>query len=396
MKKVKGILILLTVALAFTVFIAQSQAREEFKLGITLPLSGPGSSYGIPTLHSIEMAVEEINEKGGVTVAGKQYDFKLVVYDDKCTPTEGLNVLEKLISRDRVKVILGPVCSGNISALAPKIGDRVIILTVGTVVSDYTQIGNPNIFRPHVSVQSVSGDMTNFLINDLGIRTVGICAGKSSWSTELLPVYKERFPKAGGKVWAEWVDLGSKDLYPTLTSLWSHKPDAIGHFGYPPQAALTFKQIHELGFTPKHRFSISSGGAADFLRVTSADILEGIYDLMAASIESRIEAGNKRAAEFKKTFMERYKIEPLWGAGCNGYDVVYIVKHGLENAGSVTDLVKIRTGLQSIGEVPEAINDYPAVNGRIWNEKNEAYFQGAAREFHNGEFRLIRFLGAFK
>ncbi len=378
------------VAYSFFLPTGSLEAAEEFKIGVTLPLSGTGSTYGIPQLDEMQMAVEEINSKGGVTVAGEKYTFNLVVYDDKCTPAEGVSVLEKLISRDKVKVILGPVCSNVITATAPKIGDRVIIMTTGTVTSGYTELGNPNIFRPHTSCVATTQAAIDFMTQDLGVRNLGFLAAKIQFSYEILPMLEKEFKREGRKLAVDWVDLNATNAYPQLTALGANKPDAIFYAGYPDQGALMLKQMYELGIKPKNRITWTSGTTEQFLAVASADILEGFYDVAATTLELLIQLKNQKAIEFDKKFRKKFGVAPSSPGGMKSYDVVYMVAKALEKAGSVTDLVKIRTALQNLGRFPEMVLDYPTVNGKIFNAKNEVYFGAAIKQFRKDKMELVK------
>lgn len=381
------------VAFSFFSFLGKSEAAEEFKFGVMLPLSGAGSTYGIPQLNAIKMAVEEINGRGGITVAGKKYVLSPIVYDDKCVPAEGVTTFEKLVNFDKVKIILGPVCSGNVMAIAPKVSDRAILMTTGTIVSAYTELGNPYIFRPHTSVKNIINALLEFLTKDLDIRSLGMVASKNPVTIEQINIIGDKFKKEGRSLWVEYCDMKATNLYPQITSLAKKKPDAMYPAGYPDQTALTYKQMHELGFAPKYRISTSAGSAEEFLRVTTADILEGCYEAGAATLDTVIQSGSVKAMEFYKRFKEKFGIAPSSPAGTNSYDVVYIMAKAVENSGTVTDLKKMRVALQNIGKVEQTILDYLVVKGKIFNEKNEIYAGGALRQFRNGEFKFIKFIG---
>ena len=391
-RKVIGLVLFVVLTFVFFMFSGQSQAAEEFKFGVCAPISGAGSTYGIPQVNGIKMAVEEINAKGGITVAGKKYILSPVLYDDKCVPSDGVTVFEKLVNFDKVKLILGPICSGNVMAIAPKVGDQVILMTVGTIVSGYTELGNPNIFRPHTSVKNIDKGTVDFFIKDLDIRSLGIVASKNPVSFEQMKDIEEAFKKGGRNLSIEYCDLQTTNLYPQITALATKKPEAICFGGYPDQAALAFKQMHELGLSPKYRLSLASGTAEEYLRIVSAEVLEGCYLVAAASIDAVIQSGSKKASEFSKKFREKFGIGPSWPAGCNSYDVVYIMAKGLENGGSITDLGKMRTGLQNIGKVEQTIIEYPTVNGKMFNEKNESYIGGAVSQFRKGQFIFNKFI----
>jgi branched-chain amino acid transport system substrate-binding protein len=88
-------------------------------LGSALSLTGKYSSNGIDTQHGYELAVEKINEMGGVTVGGKQYKLEVRYYDDESTPARTAQLLERLIEQDGVQYILGPYSSATTLAAAP-------------------------------------------------------------------------------------------------------------------------------------------------------------------------------------------------------------------------------------------------------------------------------------
>jgi branched-chain amino acid transport system substrate-binding protein len=391
-RNVIGLVLFVVLTFGFFTFFGQLQAAEEFKFGVCAPISGAGSTYGIPQVNGIKMAVEEINAKGGITVAGKKYILTPIIYDDKCVPSEGVTVFEKLVNSDKVKIILGPICSGNVMAIAPKVGDKVILMTIGSIVTGYTELGNPYIFRPHTSAKNINKGTVIFLTKDLDIRNLGIIASKNPVSFEQIQAIEEAFKKEGRNLSIEYCDLQTTNLYSQITSLTAKKLDAFAFCGYPDQAALTLKQMNELGFNPKYRLSLASGTVDEYLRIVSAEVLEGCYEVSSPTIDVWIQSGSTKALEFYKRFKEKFGIGPSGPAGCNSYDVVYIIAKGLENAGTITDLVKMRTALQNIGKIEQTVIDYPIVNGKMFNEKNEVYFGASIRQFRNREFKFIKFM----
>ena len=381
-----AILLLSTFFSALTV-IQPAQAADELKFGVIAPRSGPGSNYGVSMINGIEMAMEEVN--GKITVGGKEYKLVPIIYDTKCNPAEGVAALEKLIHRDKVKIILGPLCSGVTSAVAPKIGNQVTCMVLGSIVSDYTKLGNPNIFRPSASVDSCKTGITDFLTKGLEVQNLGILAGKSSWSPELIEPIEERFKSEGRKLSVEWYDLRTTNMYPQLTSFGRKGVEGVLVTGYPAQGALMAKQAKELGMMLRYRLSFSSGTTEEYLKLASADLLEGFYDCGAAPLGAYIDAGHARAAEFEKTYKAKFGIGTSWPSGCNGYDVFYILKAGLENAGTVTDVAKMSAAIHNLGRIPETIIEYRLVNGKMFDNQNNAYMGGAIRQFIEGRFRFI-------
>ena len=109
-------------AAAFAVAAAPASAKVEGEtiiLGSAISLTGKYSTNGIHAQNGYELAVEKINEMGGVTVDGKSYMLDVVYYDDESTPARGAQLAERLINQDGVQYMLGPYSSGLTKAIAP-------------------------------------------------------------------------------------------------------------------------------------------------------------------------------------------------------------------------------------------------------------------------------------
>lgn len=88
-------------------------------LGAAISLTGKYSTNGAHTRRGYDLAVEQINAAGGVTVDGQAYKLGIIYYDDESTPARGAQLAERLIQQDGVTFILGPYSSGLTRAMAP-------------------------------------------------------------------------------------------------------------------------------------------------------------------------------------------------------------------------------------------------------------------------------------
>src|SRR4051794_8193366 len=118
--------IFLSLTLALSVFLSfacvdksgtktAGPAGDTIKVGVYGDLTGQTSSFGQSTKNGIELAVDEINNAGGVN--GKK--IQLVVEDDQGRPEQAKTVVSKLINQDKVQAVLGEVASTNSLAAAP-------------------------------------------------------------------------------------------------------------------------------------------------------------------------------------------------------------------------------------------------------------------------------------
>ncbi len=112
-------------------------------LGEVGSLTGSEATFGISTRDGIELALKEANQAGGVK--GKKVAVR--VYDDQGKPEEAANAVTRLISQDRVKLILGEVASSNSLAMAPKCqSGQVPMITPSSTNPKVTAVGD-YIFR---------------------------------------------------------------------------------------------------------------------------------------------------------------------------------------------------------------------------------------------------------
>ncbi|WP_425403886.1 amino acid ABC transporter substrate-binding protein [Hwanghaeella sp.] len=100
----------------------KAQAKVEgdtIVLGSAISFTGKYSTNGIHAKNGYDLAVQKINEAGGVNVGGKNYKLEVRYYDDESTPARTAQLLERLIQQDGIQYILGPYSSATTKAAAP-------------------------------------------------------------------------------------------------------------------------------------------------------------------------------------------------------------------------------------------------------------------------------------
>ena len=110
---------LATVALAAVPTAVSAQECEELVLGAALSATGIYASNGNNTKNGYEFGVKKVNDAGGVKIGGKCYHLKITYYDDESTPARAAQLVERLISQDKVKFVLGPYSSPMTKAILP-------------------------------------------------------------------------------------------------------------------------------------------------------------------------------------------------------------------------------------------------------------------------------------
>ena len=206
-KKLRLASALLGVAMLGSVFAGcgnDKAASDEIKVGVNIEMTGNQANYGNAGLEGIRLAIKEANEAGGIN--GKK--ITLVEADSKSEAAEAVNAATKLISDDKVQVILGPAVTANVIAesqvatdnKAPVIG---FAATNPDVTVENGQV-KPFIFRSCFIDPQQGTVMAKFATKELKAKTAVMYIDSSSdYSKSLGKVFKETFEAAGGKVLME-------------------------------------------------------------------------------------------------------------------------------------------------------------------------------------------------
>lgn len=113
--------IILLVAVFFTLVFCQcsqavQQKTETLTIGVTLALSGPASGTGILQKKAIEALSEDFNKAGGLVIKGQRYNINTIIEDDKYSAEGGRAAYEKLITRDKVTIIINTIGAAPVMA----------------------------------------------------------------------------------------------------------------------------------------------------------------------------------------------------------------------------------------------------------------------------------------
>ena len=156
-------------ALALALAATPALAQDKVKLVTIAELSGPGATAGTNWKSGIELAVEEINAKGGIL--GRKID--LVAYDTQTNPANARAAVQRAID-EGTHAVLGPVYTGSIMA-SMQIAQRAEIaqLAAGDGTA-YTAQGNPFIFRTSLSQSAAMPKIAAYLKDQVKAKSVAV------------------------------------------------------------------------------------------------------------------------------------------------------------------------------------------------------------------------------
>lgn len=318
---------------------------EEIKIGALLPLSGDGAKYGEEARNGIELAIQDVNSSGGVNGAR----IRIIYEDDEGTQKGAISGFNKLVTAQKVAVVIGPMYSSTTLAVAPIAErNRIILLSPSASSPDVTEAGD-FVFRNWPSDVFEGGKMARFAYTELGVRRVALLAVNVDYGVGLAEVFKGEFTRLGAEIVAEEkYDQGASDFRTQLAKIKAVAPEAIYLPGYYTEIALILKQARELGF--KLRILSCVGFDNPKGLELAGDAAEGVIFARPAYDPASVE---EPVASFVSSFRNKYGIEPGTYAA-HAYDALKIVAKAIAEGGSTSHGIK---------KALYRIKDFPGVTG---------------------------------
>lgn len=224
---------------------AKPTDSDTLLLGVATSLTGGQATFGISTRNGIDLAVKEVNAAGGVK--GKKLEMR--VYDTQGKPEEAAQSVTRLITQDKVLIILGDVASSNSLAMAEKAqAAGVPMITPSSTNPAVTEKGD-HIFRVCFIDPFQGFVMAKFARETLKASKVAVLQdNKSAYSIGLTEVFTRKFTEMGGKVTTtESYSQGDSDYRAQLTAIKKAAPEAIYVPGYYSEVGVIARQAKELG-----------------------------------------------------------------------------------------------------------------------------------------------------
>jgi len=292
----------------------------KIRIGMMLPYTGTYAQLGVAITNGFKLAVAESGGKLG----GREIEYFTV--DDESDPSKATDNANKLVTRDKVDVLIGTVHSGvemGIVKVVRESGTLHINPNAGAGAATGALCA-PNIFRTSFTNWQPAYPMGKVLA-DRGIKKVVTLTWKYGAGEEAIEGFKEGFTKAGGTVVKElYLPFPSVEFQPLLTEIASIKPDAVFVFFAGGGGIKLIKDWKAAGLKGKIGL-FGSGFLTD-------GILEALGD-EAEGIETTLHYGDGIETPKNKTFRlnyaKTYKLQPDVYA-VQGYDAGLLLAAGLK------------------------------------------------------------------
>ncbi len=360
-----GVFIFAIIALSETRQKSDSHSR---KIGAALALTGDAAPWGAESLRSAQLAIDEINHKGGIN--GDK--IELVVEDMKSSTQGGVVVVTKLVNVDGVQAVMITWLDSYAGAESPAPDDLLVISQDAAIESVNTPTNHQNVYslwyRTSDKARVTLDDMSNSNVKDLFV-----ILQRDSYYSKLLEFLEQEALKQGIKIIGKEMLDPSDDARTTVAKISERKPDAVFFGSYDEALSLNFfKRYYESTQTKARlygdEFIEQNIGSSNF----SPSWLEGISYYVPATIDPI----------FVDKFKKQFDREPKFSAGTT-YDTIYVIaKYLSDHPGNIPSYMKstkfqtVTYGEIGFDEIGGVIADKPAItmkkilNGKMVGSEN--------------------------
>lgn len=334
--------ILATLLLMAPTLVLAGQA-DPVRIGVIQPLTGNGAYQGTNLLDGIKVAVDEINERGGILNGRK---VEIVVEDGQCNPAASTAASKKLIGAGH-KVILGELCSSAAHAvLEVTKKENVIHVAPLSYSPGLTEQGARYFFRTSSNSVIIARGFAEFIAkNEKPGSTIAILVVNDDWGRSDAAAFAKEFERLGNPKVAfnGTFNFQDTDFSTVLSKIKALKPNAMYMVARDPQNSQIVNQMAALGMRGIGIYGSENNYSPSFLKGAGKSG-EGSYSVVPWTPDLSDPASLHFKAQYKKKFGK--DVEQTFSH--SGYTGMWVTALGIDKAGTDTDMEKIRAAMEKL------------------------------------------------
>ena len=347
MKK-SAVLIVLLVILSLGAGGCSKEDASRIKVGVIAELTGDIPAVGASCKNAAEMAVQEVNDTGGIQLGDKKYSIKLIIEDNAGKADQSASSAQKLITQNKVTAIVGPNAS-RYALPAAEIAEsgKVVLITPWSTAPKTTldsRTGAPKkyVFRSCFIDPFQGGVLAKFTLNDLKLKKAAVLYDVASeYNKGIAEIFKDVYEKNGGKIVAfETYTTNDKDFSSQLTKIKKAGPDIIFLPNYYSEVPLQIQQAKRLGITVPF-IGADAWGSSDLIKLCGTDCNDYYFSTHYAA-----DAATETTRKFIANYQAKYGATPDDVAALT-YDSFGLLWQALKTAGK-NDRKAVRDALAKI------------------------------------------------
>jgi branched-chain amino acid transport system substrate-binding protein len=327
-----------------------AEAQEAIRIGQISALSGPSAQSGEAIARGLTIAIEEINNAGGLLDGRK---LELVQRDDQSSPPRGLTAARELIFNEEVAAIFGGIDSPVALAIVPLANQEKVPLIISwAAATNITRNGaEPNyVFRVSAVDALVDVKLLDYANKKFDAKKIGLMLNNNPWgqsNQKGLEAADEENDSAE-IVGAEKFEAADVDMVPQLTRLREAGADAIVLVSTAPPGAQMMKSRERMGWNVPvvSHWGISGGRFPELAGPTAGD---AHFIQTYSFFGEQGEVGKRVLEALKAKYSDIKGPEEIFSpvGTANAYDAMHLLALAIEQAGS-TDGPAVQQALEKL------------------------------------------------
>lgn len=331
-------LLLATAVAAYGLMAAFPAAAQTVKIGIIGIMTGAGATWGVAGTEGSRIAIDEINQAGGLAINGTKQKVELIVYDDQYKASEALAAYNRLVHENGVKYIF-TMSSASTMAIRDQVEQDSVLLLTSAYTSKAIDPKTRHIIRLYSTPFDYVPPIIRWMKGNLPGNKVMLVYPNDETGWDFADFTMKAFTATGYTITGkELYDRAQKDFQPLLTRIIAQNPDVID-LGptSPATAGLIVRQARELGY--KNAVSALGGsGPREIVAAAGTEAAEGFVNMLYADPANAAFQGLVEKFRAKIGQAPNELIVPY-------YDATKVLLRAIEISGTPGDPDKVRAAL---------------------------------------------------
>lgn len=294
------------------------------KLADVAELSGGGATVGNNWKNGIDLAIEEINAKGGIL--GRK--LEVTHADSQSNPGVARAQVQKALDNEPY-VLLGPGYSGSVKVTSPLAAEAGITQIMGGEAAELTQGGNKFLFRTSFGQQSSMPKVAKYINDELKAKSVAIVWVNNDFGKGGRDVITKEFAKYNIKVAADIsTEAGQADFAADVSKIKAAAPDAVFVYVNEEESARMLKELK------RQAISVPLVGETTLVGQKVVELAGDAANGARGHVGLTTDAPIDLVKAFREKFAKKYNYVPDHN-GLKGYLAIYMIKATTEKMGKV-------------------------------------------------------------
>lgn len=309
--------------------VALAQDAKPVRIGFSIAKTGIFAAAAPSQLNAYDLWRSEVNARGGLAVGKVRRPVEFVQYDDQSNPSQAAKIYEKLITQDKVDLLLAPWGTPTHIAVAPVL-ERLAFPMVGNTAASVKlrELKPGNIWFVTAAFPDRIGVELTKLLKQSNVKSVALLTNVLPFGKEIKGFLEPELKRAGIAIKVnEEYPPDIKDMTALLAGVKQASPDAVLALSYPSDSPLYVRQAKELAIGAPFQF-VLIGPAIDFfpkLLGTAANDIVTVGEWSPAR--------NARAKAFHDAYVAKFKERPDYLDSALSYMSCEILEQAVKTAG---------------------------------------------------------------